>query len=142
MKGSYNRKELYFDILSGNLAAPDDIRYEDNLPQVDHIFPQSLLRTVKVANPETGRRNILKYKSQERDQIANCMLLTADENGPSNKRDIPPDKWFADKPDDYLDLHLIPKDKDLWKLQKFEQFIEARKELILNKFNYMIQSDM
>ena len=31
--------------------------YNNNLPQVDHIFPQSLLRTVKDISPDTGRRN-------------------------------------------------------------------------------------
>lgn len=28
MSGSYAGKELYFDILSGDLAAPDDVRYK------------------------------------------------------------------------------------------------------------------
>lgn len=116
--------------------------YENNLPQVDHIFPQSLLRTVKDINPETGRRNTLRYKWQDRDQIANCMLLTAQENGAGGKRDIPPEDWFADKSDKYLDLHLIPKNRKLWKLGNYEQFIEERKELILEKFKYMIQSQI
>ena len=113
--------------------------YEDNLPQVDHIFPQSLLRTVKRINPETGRRNLLKYYQEDRDQIANLMLLTADENGFSGKRDIRPDKWFADKDDKYMDMHLIPKDPDLWKIENYEEFVEERKKLILEKFGYMIQ---
>ena len=116
--------------------------YENNLPQVDHIFPQSLLRTVKDINPETGRRNTLRYKWQDRDQIANCMLLTAQENGAGGKRDIPPEDWFADKSDEYLDLHLIPKNRKLWKMENYEQFIEERKELILEKFKYMIQSQV
>ena len=116
--------------------------YENNLPQVDHIFPQSLLRTVKDINPETGRRNTLRYKWQDRDQIANCMLLTAQENGAGGKRDIPPEDWFADKSDEYLDLHLIPKNRKLWKMGNYEQFIEERKELILEKFKYMIQSQV
>lgn len=116
--------------------------YENNLPQVDHIFPQSLLRTVKDINPETGKRNILRYKWQDRDQIANCMLLTAQENGAGGKRDIPPEDWFADKSDEYLDLHLIPKKRKLWKLENYEQFIEERKELILEKFKDMIQSQV
>jgi len=116
--------------------------YENNLPQVDHIFPQSLLRTVKDINPETGKRNILRYKWQDRDQIANCMLLTAQENGAGGKRDIPPEDWFADKSDEYLDLHLIPKNRKLWKRENYEQFVEERKELILEKFKDMIQSQV
>lgn len=114
--------------------------FSDNLPQIDHIFPQSLLRSIKLVSPDTGRRSILKYHWEERDQIANCMLLTAQENGAGGKRDIPPEEWFADKDDEYLDMHLIPKDSELWKVENFEQFIEARKELITNKFEYLIQS--
>lgn len=113
--------------------------YENSLPQVDHIFPQSLLKKVKDTNPETGRRNLLRYKYDQRDQIANCMLLTAEENGAGGKSDTPPDAWFEGRSDDYLDMHLIPRDQNLWKLENFLAFIEARKKLILDRFNYMLQ---
>lgn len=116
--------------------------YENNLPQVDHIFPQSLLKSIRDLNPDTNRINILRYKAWERDQIANCMLLTSEENGGRGKRDTSPDIWFQGKSDSYLETHLIPKNKELWKLENFRYFIEARKSLILEKFNYMIQADM
>lgn len=112
--------------------------YTNNLPQIDHIFPQSLLRNVKEDNLATSRK-ILKYKQQERDQIANCMLLTAEENGAGGKTDTPPDVWFADKSVDYLNCHLIPQDRNLWKLENYDQFIEARQKLIFEKFTYLIQ---
>jgi len=115
--------------------------YENNLPQIDHIFPQSKLRTVKDISPETGRRSILHYRWEDRNQVANCMLLTAAENGAGGKWDTSPEEWFADKSEEYLDLHLIPKDKNLWKLDKFDKFIEKRKELILKKFSYLIHKD-
>lgn len=108
--------------------------YENNLPQVDHIFPQSLLKTVKKENPTTGRWDSLRYLWQDRDQIANCMLLTAAENGAGGKSDTPPDVWFEGKDDAYLERHLIPRDPELWKLENFERFIEARSALILEKF--------
>ncbi len=115
--------------------------YENNLPQVDHIFPQSLLKTIKDINPETGRRNILRYKAEQRDQLANCTLLTTEENGAGGKRDIPPVEWFADKSEEYLDMHQIPRDKHLWELENFEGFIEAREKLILGKFSFMLQTE-
>ena len=111
--------------------------YDGNLPQVDHIFPQSALKTVKVTNPQTGRA-VMKYPERTRNQLANCMLLTWDENGPSGKWAKLPEVWFADKPEEYLDLHLIPRDPDLWKLDRFEEFITARKELIRAKFKHLI----
>ena len=113
--------------------------YENNLPQADHIFPQSLLRKVKKVNPRTGRQDLLRYYQEDRDQIANLMLLTAEENGFSGKRDIPPNEWFADKDEAYLEMHLIPKNPDLWELENYEAFIEERKRLILNKFSHIMQ---
>ena len=120
-----------------------------NGPQVDHIFPQSLLKTVKDINPESGKRNILHYRAEHRDQIANCMLLTADENGFSGKCDTPPDQWFDrarfasdEEHERYLEMHLIPRDESLWHLERYDDFIEARKALIVQKFAYMLRKDV
>jgi hypothetical protein len=112
--------------------------FENNFPQVDHVFPQSLLKKVKVENPQTGRKDLMKYREPERNQLANCMLLTQQENGAGGKGDKPPEAWFADKPEKYLDMHLIPKDKALWKLERFEDFISERKKLIRAKFSHLI----
>jgi hypothetical protein len=118
-----------------------------NGPQIDHIFPQSLLRTVKDVNPESGKRNILHYRSEQRDQIANCMLLSAEENGFSAKCDTPPDQWFdpsrfRDEVEHarYLKLHLIPSAPELWKLENYDSFIEARKALIADRFSRMLRT--
>ncbi len=112
--------------------------YENNLPQVDHIFPQSALRKIKTISPETGRLSIVKYKQDARDQLANCMLLTQEENGAGGKSDTLPEVWFSEKPESYLAMHLIPKDKNLWKVESFEGFIEERKKLIREKFSYLL----
>lgn len=112
--------------------------YDNNLPQVDHIFPQSALRTVKVVNPRTGRMDLLKYHEASRNQLANCMLLSKEENGAGGKGDTPPEEWFADKDPDYLTKHLIPDDPDLWKLDRFEDFIEKRKKLIRERFKNLL----
>jgi len=113
---------------------------------VDHVFPQSLLKTVKDINPDNGKRNIMRYRAEQRDQIANCMLLTAQENGFSGKNNTPPTEWFDrsrfrsdDEHRSYLNMHLIPPDPELWKLENFERFIEERKKLIADKFSFMVQ---
>ena len=84
----------------------------------------------------------MHYRWQDRDQIANLMLLTAEENSFQGKCDMPPDEWFPLKVKEhgekYLDIHLIPRDPKLWKLENFDKFIEERKKLILNKFGYML----
>jgi uncharacterized protein with ParB-like and HNH nuclease domain len=112
--------------------------YFQNKPQVDHIFPQSKLKEIKIPNETTGRVDIMKYKYWHRDQIGNCMLLTAQENGAAGKTDILPEVWFADKSEEYLELHLIPKNKELWKLENFELFVEERKILIEEKFKDIV----
>ena len=114
--------------------------YDNNLPQVDHIFPQSLLRSVKDLSPETGRLSIMRYKDHARNQLANCMLLTQQENGAGGKWDTSPADWFTGKSVDYLEKHLIPTDPALWKLDRYEDFLAARKKLILAKFQYLIAS--
>ena len=112
--------------------------YTNNEPQIDHIFPQSLLKTKKIVNPQTGKK-VQRYKKLERDQLANCMLLSKEENGAGGKSDTPPDVWFADKTDEYLEMHLIPKDQTLWKVERYEDFIKARQNLIREKFAYLLQ---
>jgi hypothetical protein len=107
--------------------------YSNNLPQVDHIFPQSALRDVKVLNAETGR-TMMKYREPQRNQFANCMLLSREENGAGGKGDTLPEDWFADKDRDYLEKHLIPDNPKLWTMDRFEDFIEERKRLIRGRF--------
>jgi len=134
---NYSSKEIHllFNIWYGFNYQPS---YKNNLPQIDHIFPQSELKKIKVENPKTGKRNVTKYKKEKRDQLANLMLLTAEENGAGEKSSKMPEEWFEDKDDDYLEKHLIPKDKELWKIEKFEMFIDERKKLILQKFKDLI----
>jgi hypothetical protein len=116
--------------------------YENNLPQIDHIFPQSLLRKVKTTNPNTGRMNLMRYHDAERNQLANCMLLTQAENGAAGKSDTPPDQWFVGHRAEsaYLNLHLIPEDPQLWKLERFDDFITERKKLIAERFKPLFVS--
>jgi len=111
--------------------------YDNNMPQVDHIFPQSALKEVKVQNPETGRM-VMKYLGAARNQLANCMLLTREENGAGGKRDTLPEIWFNGKDSDYLERHLIPTNPALWKMEKFEDFVEERKKLIRGRFKTLL----
>ncbi len=111
--------------------------YSNNEPQVDHIFPQSVLKKVRRANEE-GKLLLTKYYAEDRNQLANCMLLRREENGAGNKGSIEADAWLKDKPEEYLEMHLIPRDKELWKLENYEAFIKAREELIVNKFSYLL----
>ena len=114
--------------------------YNGNKPQIDHIFPQSVLKKIKDKNPNTGHMNIQRYKSEEIDQLANCMLLTASENGAGagGKSDTLPEIWFRDKSKEYLARHLIPNDPKLWKVDRFREFTQEREKLILEKFKGLL----
>lgn len=112
-----------------------------HLPQVDHIFPQSALKAIKDYNPETKRNSLQHYARWEINQLANCMLLTTRENGSGEKTDTLPEEWFAKKDAEYLQLHCIPPNKRLWKLENYEKFIEARSKLIEEKFALLLLND-
>jgi hypothetical protein len=100
--------------------------------------PQSALKRVKIENPRTGRKDVMKYRESDRNQLANCMLLRRDENGASGKWATPPEEWFADKDEKYLSMHLIPRDPALWKLDRFGDFIDARKALLREHFKDLL----
>ena len=51
-----------------------------------------------------------------------------------------PEEWFAGKDRSYLDMHLIPPDPALWRLERFKEFIEARKDLIRERFKDLLVS--
>jgi uncharacterized protein with ParB-like and HNH nuclease domain len=141
LNSGYGERDLYllFNLWYGHFGFNFIPSYQNNSPQTDHIFPQSHLKEIKIVNPETGR-NVMKYKDFDRNQIANCMLLTADENGAGGKGDTLPDKWFEDKDGDYLKMHLIPEDHELWKIDNYEKFVSARKELLVKNFKDIINA--
>jgi hypothetical protein len=57
------------------------------------------------------------------------MLLTRSEN--SAKNDEFPETWLAKQTQEFRDKHWIPSDRRLWKLDNYEEFLEARRQLLL-----------
>lgn len=110
--------------------------FKENQPNIDHIFPQSALKNVKVKG-DKGRA-VQKYKASDINQIGNCMLLTLKENQMAGKGDILPKDWFKGKSKEYLEMHLIPQDKELWELDRFDDFIKERNKLIVKKIKDLI----
>ena len=131
---------LIFNLLYGSVNYHP--AFEGNNPQVDHIFPKSRLAKImeNFVDPETQKtRRKVKYPPYVRHQIANCMLLTLNENSTWAKGTMMPEDWFTDKGGEYLDLHLIPRDSNLWKLENFEAFIEARKILLIERLGKFLK---
>jgi Protein of unknown function DUF262 len=105
---------------------------EGSNPSMVQIFPSPALKQMKRRNNRTGRK-VLAYSRQERDQIANIMLVENGEEASVKEKSLP-DTWFAGRSAQYLDAHLIPKDPTLWKVENFEHFIAERKQLLLKAF--------
>ena len=85
-----------------------------------------------------GLRVVMRYTLPERNQLANCMLLSKEENGAGGKGDVLPERWFGDKNDYYLDKHLVPRDPALWKMDRFDDFIRERRHLIRERFKALL----
>lgn len=110
-RGFYHSKLLLYALLKRNKAK--DIMAQTTLDSSDaslhHIFP---------------RRAV----GEEAWNIGNLTITTLRTNN----------SLLASRPEDYLpripsqikQQHMIPQDTTLWKLEKYEEFIEARKELL------------
>lgn len=86
--------------------------------QVHHIFPKSLLY-------KAG------YSRSQVNALANFCFLTQNTNLAVGKR--APEDYFAEaerKHPGVLASQWIPADRDLWKVERYEEFLEARRELL------------
>jgi hypothetical protein len=105
--------------------------------QSHHIFPSSILW-------KTG-----KYKSNNSlhkitvNDIANRAFLTASTNNSIINNKIPEEyfiKIIKNYGEEALNNQLIPLDRNLWKLDNYEQFLNRRRALIANEINKFIDS--
>ncbi len=99
----------------------------------DHIFPYSILK-------EAGynKNNRLKYSFAH--EITNRAILTKVAN--RGKLDKPADAYLAiveKQFPDALALQCIPTNHALWRLDKFESFLEERRKILAGKLNDFLQ---
>lgn len=96
----------------------------------DHIFPQDTFKWKNLEDRGFDSDVCLKFVNLK-DNIGNLTLLLEREN--IEKRNKPFEDWIKTRDESFLDKHLIPKDKELWKLENFGSFIDARNKLIKNR---------
>ena len=99
------------------------------------------LKKIKETDPETGQ-SVRRYRDSERNQLANLMLLTREENGPGGKGDMLPSDWFNNKDKECLDKHLIPDNPALWSEDRFDDFIIEKKNLFLKNLVICLQNQL
>ncbi len=99
-----------------------------------HIFPQSLLyKDLYDPNNHIDRKKV--------NEIANRAFLTATTNQQLGNRR--PEEYLFEVEERYpgaLDKQFIPKDPSLWKIERYEDFLDARRALIARKLNDFLQS--
>ncbi|MFH1637560.1 MAG: DUF262 domain-containing protein [Candidatus Woesearchaeota archaeon] len=83
---------------------------EKNKPQIDHIFPVSLLKK--------------KYPLAQINSIGNLQFLTATENRSKNK--LPFKEWMRGLNSQFMEKSFIPQNKRLWALDDYAKFVEKR----------------
>jgi hypothetical protein len=93
----------------------------------DHIFPQSLFKPKSLESAGLNSTQINQYRLKM-NRIGNLQLLLASEN--TAKLDNPFQEWISTRDDGFKKRHLIPDDPDLWRLERFEDFMQAREKLI------------
>ena len=92
------------------------VQYDRNNPEIDHIFPRSVLKTKKVSDDQVN-------------SFANFWILAQGKN--RNKSSRHPREYFADVSDTQLRRALI--DRDLLDYRRFGTFIRNRKVEMIKK---------
>lgn len=99
-----------------------------------HIFPRSLLRKVGYDPQNHLHRKIMN-------EIANRAFLTAEANQSISSRS--PDEYLPEIEESFpgaLAHQFIPMDPSLWRMDRYEDFLSARREIIARKMNEYMDS--
>lgn len=99
---------------------------------IDHIFPRSLFRLDRMREAGFTDTTWLSYHA---DSIANLQLLLGPEN--QEKSDQEFESWLATRSSDFRRRHLIPEDSGLLQFARFEDFLQARRELIGSRLRHL-----
>ena len=107
---------------------------------IDHIFPQSLFTTDSLSRAGVKSSDHGRYITASQ-SLGNLLLLPVREN--TRKSDQQLADWIKLRTDDFKQTHHIPKDENLYRLDRFSDFIEQRTALIMthlhNAFRPMSQ---
>lgn len=120
-----SRKRGAKDWFSG-VALATDVVGADHSIEIHHVFPKAVLKKAG-----TSRK--------DRDEIANLAFLAARPNKKISSR--PPEEYLAeiaDKHSDRLEAQSIPMDRKLWRVERFQDFLAARRELLATAVNELI----
>lgn len=124
---SYKKKSKVLFLMQAMLTGLDfRPSNPNNKRDIDHLVPQSLLKKLEIPKSDV-------------DQFANLAPLTTKENS-AEKKALPLHEYL-DKIEEgspgakktFMEKHLIPEPPTVWTKESYATFIEARKELLLEK---------
>jgi hypothetical protein len=101
--------------------------------EFDHIFPFSRLKAAGY-----GKQNRLKYSLAQ--ELTNRAILTQVAN--RSKSDANAEDYLQGIKERFpkaLKLQSVPEDENLWKLENYEKFLEARRELLATQLNAYLE---
>jgi hypothetical protein len=65
------------------------------------------------------------------DSLGDLQLITSRENLAKNAGDAA--RWLDERDEDYLNLHLVPRNRELWDVRTLPEFVAAREKLIRSR---------
>ena len=95
-----------------------------------HIFPKALLVDKLGYRPRADSRIT--------DQVANLAFLSMHANRTISKKD--PSEYLPTIDQQYLVAQSVPTDASLWQLEKFEQFVARRRQMLADAINRLLGS--
>ena len=102
--------------------------------ELDHIFPFSRLKMAGY-----GKDNRVKYALAQ--EFTNRAILTQVAN--RTKSDMDAADYLATVEERFpnaLKLQCIPEDRDLWRIENYEQFLEERRRILAQNLNKFLES--
>lgn len=127
-KLNYGNKRV--DVFLSLLYFPEPANQHE-IFEVDHIFPRSKLdQETLVDEYDMDLARASRYEKL-RDNILNLQFLTPQEN--SEKSDQNYVDWIESRHDSAMVRHYIPKDDGLYTVRNFEDFLNQREDLIVER---------
>jgi len=104
----------------------------------DHIFPQKLFKVKHLKEMAFDKDKIERLRSLY-NRIGNLQLLNEDENLAKSGKEF--GDWITTRDQSFKARHLIPDDSELYKLEHFEEFLDAREQLITERLKSIFKID-
>ncbi len=96
----------------------------DHALELHHIFPRAVVRDV--------------YPKQDVNELANIAFLSKKPN--IEIAATTPGDYLSTVPEERLKQQFVPMDRELWKLERFQDFLAARRRLLADGINAFLRS--